>query len=295
MNGAAGRIIASGGNALILNTGGAVTTNSGLIEALSGAGLVLDSVINNGSLGTISAAGADFQLQGGTIRGGTLTTTGTSTILDNGGGTLDGSASMLVNDGTVVIANNQVLGVLGTIDNLGVISMRSGGNSTDLVLQSPTVTLKGGGTIALSDNGSNRIYGASGTYVLDNVDNTILGAGQLGVGDLTLLNEASGRILSTGGNALVINTVGAASNSGLIEAQSGGGIVLNSAIDNGASGIISAVGKFHAARRHDPRRHARDQQWRCDPRQRGRHARRLDQRGGERWHREPGEQPGARP
>ena len=88
----------------------------------------------------------------------------------------------MVNDGTVNLANNQVLDLDGKITNTGLVNLQSGGNATDLVVQSSTVTLDGGGTISLSDNGSNRIYGASGSNVLDNVDNLIVGAGEIGRG-----------------------------------------------------------------------------------------------------------------
>ena len=39
---------------------------------------------------------------------------------------------------------------------------------------------------------------------LTNVDNTISGAGQIGAGQMTLINE--GTIIATGTNALVIDT-----------------------------------------------------------------------------------------
>ena len=48
------------------------------------------------------------------------------------------------------------------------------------------------------------IFGSDTDVTLTNVDNTISGAGQLGDGQMTLVNEGS--IVATGSNALVIDT-----------------------------------------------------------------------------------------
>ena len=70
---------------------------------------------------------------------------------------------------------------------------------------------------------------------LTNVDNTIAGAGRLGQGQLTLVNE--GTINASGSNPLVIDTgtnivVG---NSGTLAATGSGGLIVNSAVDNSGS------------------------------------------------------------
>ena len=45
------------------------------------------------------------------------------------------------------------------------------------------VTLEGGGQIVMSDSEMNFILGTNSTSVLTNLDNTISGAGQIGLGD----------------------------------------------------------------------------------------------------------------
>ena len=83
------------------------------------------------------------------------------------------------------------------------------------------------------------ISGTVADVTLTNVDNTISGAGQLGDGQMTLVNE--GTIIATGTNALVIDTgTNAITNSGTLEATGSGGLVINSDIDN--SGLIWANG-----------------------------------------------------
>ncbi len=242
-NGAGGKIIAQGGNALIVDTTAAA--NAGLMEALgSGGGLILQSVVNNGSTGVITGNGGNVILQGGTIQGGTLTTTNGGVIIENGSGTLDGSVNAVVNKGIVALPNNTSMRLLGTISNAGTIEIQSSGYGTSLVVASSSVTLSGGGSVTMSDNGGNRIVGASGTETLINVNNTITGAGQLGAGGLTVVNQAAGVIDGSGtNNALVINTGSLAlTNAGLIEATGAGGLLIQTAINNGTAGTISDAG-----------------------------------------------------
>ena len=113
------------------------------------------------------------------------------------------------------------------------------GAGTLLQLIQYGVTFEGGGQIILSDSGDNVISGTVTDVTLTNVDNTISGAGQIGAGQMTLINE--GTIIATGTNALVIDTgSNVITNSGMLEATGSGGLVINSDIDN--SGLIWAHG-----------------------------------------------------
>jgi hypothetical protein len=67
--------------------------------------------------------------------------------------------------------------------------------------------------------------------VLTNVDNTIAGAGHLGEGQLTLVND--GTIIASGSNALVIDTdANQVTNAGTLEASGSGGLQIDSALAN---------------------------------------------------------------
>ena len=91
------------------------------------------------------------------------------------------------------------------------------GSGTLLQLIQHGVTLQGGGEVTLSDDAGNVIAGTMSSVTLTNVDNTISGAGQLGNGQMMLINE--GTIVATGNNALVIDTgANAVVNSGTLEA-----------------------------------------------------------------------------
>ena len=101
------------------------------------------------------------------------------------------------------------------------------------------MTLQGGGHLVLTDDANSLIIGGSAVATFVNVDNTISGAGQLGGGLMTLAN--SGTIIADGTHVLEINTGATAiSNSGLLEATGGGGLVIDSALSN--SGSIWANG-----------------------------------------------------
>jgi hypothetical protein len=143
------------------------------------------------------------------------------------------------NAGRMVISDGAILPLSGIIDNTGTIELNSTGGGTLLQLIQYGVTLEGGGQITLSDSDDNVISGTLDSVTLTNVDNTISGAGQIGAGQMTLINE--GTIIATGTNALVIDTgTNEITNSGTLEATGSGGLVINTDIDN--SGLIWAHG-----------------------------------------------------
>ncbi len=234
--------------ALTLQTGGALTFNTGLLEDTGTGGLVLANVIDNAS-GTIEAvgAGAHVDLAGANIEGGTLLAAGGGKIQTvPGSGTLDGlTAGSITIKGTVTVSDQTTLTLAGTIDNTGTIAMNaiSTSGTTDLRVNSQTVTLEGGGRITLSNDTNNRIFGNSIYFQLINVDNTIAGAGQLGVGGLTLINQTNGVINANQRQSLTLNGGGGnpTVNAGLMEDTSTGGLVIVNTVDN-AAGTIQAVG-----------------------------------------------------
>ena len=248
VNQAGGVINASAAsNALVLNTSGHTATNAGLIESTGAGGLTINSTtVDDSSGGGIQAAGGNVRLTSADLVGGTLKTSsgGVFTTTDRGS-LLDGSSSTVHSQGAVTVANNTSLNVSGTIDNTGTISLSSAGNGTDLVMATGGATLSGGGAVTLSDNSQNYIVGTAATDTLTNTDNTISGAGQLGNGQLTLVNQASGVIDATGAaNALVLNTSGhAVTNAGLIEATGAAGLTITSTtVDGSTGGVIEAAG-----------------------------------------------------
>jgi hypothetical protein len=91
----------------------------------------------------------------------------------------------------------------------------------------------------LSDSTENTILGTTADVTLTNVDNTISGAGQIGAGQLALINE--GTINATGAHSLTIDTgANAVTNSGTLEATGSGGLVVQSDVVN--NGVLWANG-----------------------------------------------------
>jgi hypothetical protein len=135
------------------------------------------------------------------------------------------------NTGSMVISDGAMMPFSGIINNTGTIALDSTGDTTELELIQYGITLQGGGQLTLSDSGANVIFGSDASVVFTNVDNIITGAGQLGAGQMTLVNE--GTILADGTNALVIDTgSNAVINSGTLEASGSGGLVIDSALVN---------------------------------------------------------------
>ncbi|HZN84939.1 MAG TPA: hypothetical protein VFC01_35380, partial [Mycobacterium sp.] len=143
------------------------------------------------------------------------------------------------NPDTMVVSDGAMLPLGGIVNNTGTIALDSDGAETKLELIQHGITLQGGGQFTLSDSGGNVILGTDPSVTLTNVDNTISGAGQLGGGQMTLVNH--GTIVATGSNALIIDTgANAVINSGTLEAVGSGGLVIHADVEN--SGLLWANG-----------------------------------------------------
>jgi len=253
-NQAAGVIDADQATALILNTGNRLVRNAGLLKASGTGGLSIQSTAVNNAGGTIQASGlgAHVDLVSAHIEGGLLTVAGGGSIqAADRGSTLDGITSgMLTNQGLIRVNNGQLLNLVGTINNTTTIALAGVGNTgnTDLRIAGQVASLQGGGTLAMSNNANNRIYGTNANFQLVNVDNTIAGAGQIGVGaSMLLVNKTGGTIRANQKAALVVNLDGnVIENAGTMEstgtAAFNGGLVLDNTTINNAGGTIRAVG-----------------------------------------------------
>jgi hypothetical protein len=277
----AGVLDASGGTldfnsgSLVINTGGTVeaygsgivnldtaSTYGGTLEALHG-GLV--TVAGSQVVGAIVEAlgGRTVFLlghpivydstinltNGGSIAGGTLTTTGVGVVkVGAGGGGLDGiDFGSLTTSANVQVADGQMLTAIGAIDNTGTIALDSTGSATVLQITGSggQATLTGNGEIVLSDNANNAINAFShDPATLTNDGNTISGAGTIGdVTDaaLTLDNQAGTIDANSATNALTINTTNVVTNTGMLEATGAGGLNILDTVSN-AGGTIAAQG-----------------------------------------------------
>jgi hypothetical protein len=219
INQAGGVIDASGGASGVVTTTQPIT-NDGVLES-TGAGTLLefDNATINGSGQIFAGAGASVRLGNSTVIGGVLNTAA--------GGRID--IATLEEEAHASFTGG------GSFTNAGTIALDGVGAS--LILDEASA-LTGGGTVQL--NGE--IKGTTRSVVLTNVDNTMAGAGLLGGGALTLINEAAGVIDADNSVALTIDTgTSIITNAGLIEAAGAGGNgVIDSAVRN--TGTLAAAG-----------------------------------------------------
>ncbi|MBS0660590.1 MAG: FecR domain-containing protein [Verrucomicrobia bacterium] len=210
---------------------------------------------NGGQLRLTGAGGGAFDNAGGVIRANTGSevqlTAGASVV----GGTLSSVGSGLIRvldvatlsdltlAGNVIANNNSSTTLSGNIVNSGTLTLAASGSFTDLFLGG--VTLSGGGTVVLQDAARLR-----GSGLFTNLDNTLRGAtpnsGSFGANELTIVNEALGRIdADVSGLSLTLDPdAGNLTNRGQLRALNGGILVLSGAgggdVDN-TGGIISAA------------------------------------------------------
>ncbi len=143
------------------------------------------------------------------------------------------------NPGTMQIGDGSKLPLSGTVNNTGTIELDSTGSETDLQLIERGIVITGAGHVILSDSVGNVISGTSADVTMTNVDNIISGAGQIGAGKLTLINE--GTIDATGANPLTVDTgANVVTNSGTLEATGRGGLNVHSDVVN--TGVLWANG-----------------------------------------------------
>ena len=231
--------------ALTLNGSGGIT-NTGVLEATDGGALTINTtVIGTGGNITASGASSSVNFNNATIQGGTLnssaggvlqTVVGTTAVLD---GSTDGAVALSTGS-TYTANNNSSTNLLGTITDKGVLQLNGGANANGFLnISSGTVTLNGGGVVTMNDasGGGDAVLQGNG-HTLINQD-TIQGTGIIGNGSLIVGNSATIDALSGGKGALTLNGSGGVTNTGVLEATSGGALTISTTVNN-ASGNITA-------------------------------------------------------
>ena len=253
-------------------TKGELSIGEGDILYVEGAGATLDNVDleNSGTVQVDSGdAVVDLVLSDGTVVDGSLSIGGSGEAEIVSGehgsgatfenGTVNDSGALQIDSGATLALVGLTIDAIGsTIDNAGSITFDA---TSKLLVDTSTLQLTGGGVVTLAagsqltEDPSNQFV-TSGTAVsLDNVDNTISGAGRIGNGDdlLTVTNEAGGTIdANVSGATLTIDTVGSNSqpgltNRGVLEAENGGELAVHSWVQNtlnDSGGTVVASGGF---------------------------------------------------
>ncbi|HEY7852099.1 MAG TPA: hypothetical protein VIB82_03935 [Caulobacteraceae bacterium] len=167
------------------------------------------------------------------------------------------------NLGNIVIQNSLSKNLLGTLtgasavfnvngvfNNVGSIEISAENALLPVLGQAQAVfnvqkvlKLTGGGTMLLTSSLNNVIEGTTAASTLYNINNKIIGAGLLGNGHLTLVNEVAGLIDGSSSQVALIIDTGAKmiTNNGLIEDTGlGGTIVKSSLLNNGT--LLASLG-----------------------------------------------------
>jgi predicted secreted protein len=236
------------------NTGTLEATNGGTLDILGGtyantggtiqnnaSTLVIEATATiNGGLVTQSGAGT-IQLGGATINAALdNSSSGTIEVLGFRGVTTFGGTLTNPSGGQLKIDNGANLTITApTINNAGAISMNSSGSATTLTIGAPSVTLTGGGTLTMSNSADNIITGSAPTNKLINQE-TISGSGNIGNNFMALNN--SGTINANQTAPLTLQISNGATNTGTIEATSGGTLIINGGTYTNTGGTIQNNG-----------------------------------------------------
>ena len=195
------------------------------------------------SLGTVPGSGNNA----------VITTSGSTVTLNQSGsiaGLTIGSSDVLS------FNNNTALTVTGNISNSnstgsGGLQFNSANNLTGIEINASAVSLTGGGTITMSANADNYIYGAASGDVLTNVNNIIQGSGHIGNSSMGLDNE--GTIDANQSAApITLQTSSGTTNTGTLEATAGGNLILVNDTFTNTGGTISASGANSVVTLQDP-------------------------------------------
>ncbi len=236
------------GQVLTLSSMTSGATNTGLLEATNGGVLNIDGITVNNASGNITANGGTVQLFGNTtIQGGTLNTLNGGVLGTPNGNVanLDGStvAGAVTINGTYTAGLGSETVVRGTITNNGNIQVNGGSGSNTLVLFNGDTTLSGGTlTLSTAGGGGDAILEESGgSFTLTN-QSTIQGNGIIGNNGLSLNNPGTVDANSSGQTLELVSMTSGTTNTGLLEATSGGVLNIDGITVNNASGNITANG-----------------------------------------------------
>ena len=235
-----GTIQAAGAGALTLS-GGPFTNTSGSILLAAGT-TGTDSAVVTGGVVTLTG-NATLNLSNGTVHGGTLTNSSTGHIVSVAGTSTLGGTVNNVAGGQIAVNNSTVLDLesTGTFTNNGTIALNSTNGNTDLaMIGGGTVTLGGSGTLTMSNNANNRIYGVSSTALAIGANQLVQGAGQIGIAQTAITNN--GTITANQSAGMIISPgAGGFTNTNLVQATSGAILTLGGVTTN-TGGTIQAVG-----------------------------------------------------
>ena len=225
-------------NGATVNLGGSFTTAALGNFSASGSTVNLTGTLNNANTTfTLSPAIGAWNLDGGTISGGTITSTGGSELaLTDSGGTLAGGVTIAAGttlDGTQNIGGGQEYAyVTGGLTLNGTINLGNASGSVygDLYFENGSQTLSGTGTVTLGTSTSNALdaYGrnTAATLTIGSGITVQGGSGTVGgyYGDDSLVNDGTITSVDPVAALYVANHGGDTGNPNTIEQFTSGGV-----------------------------------------------------------------------
>jgi hypothetical protein len=248
-----GMISANGANSFVAVVYPSTTLTGGTVEAVNGGEIQLDSVTQGATLN--AGASSNLTMIGAQVTGGAVDVNATGTLnlwtspssinstLSNYGiiavdaATTVGGA-MTNYSGGVISVNGSSLSLQagGTYTNNGAINL----NSATLELAgSGTVSLSGSGTLNLNGSGSSIIASGYGQTFDNGAGHTIQGSGIIEPSS-ALTNEGS--IIANTQSSLLSVMPASVTNSGLMTATGGAGMIFQTGSITNTGGMISANG-----------------------------------------------------
>ena len=216
-----GTIIADQATRMVVEPGGLGFVNQGTMQATGAGGFYFTNGNFTNTGHTIEVMdGSQLELNGLTMTGGTLQTSGSGVIFNtNGHGyTLDGVAV----NGTVDQANFSTVTIKNDLIHSGTWSLNADVNFSELSFDSGAQTIGGTGTIVMGDNANNRIRGNADTMLTHVAGHTIQGAGQLLFNSAGMINN--GTIIADQATRMVVEPGGLGFvNQGTMQATGAGG------------------------------------------------------------------------
>ena len=231
----AGHIVADQPTTLSIFPNGKGVINTGILQAMNGGTLLLQSGAFTNTGGLIQALDMSaVRVATSLVDGGTLTTSGSGSISVEGGSLFN----TITNNGAAVEANGQSGAITGTLTNNGIWALNATNASTDLHCNQGA-TLSGTGSILMSDSPNNRIL-TDNTVCVHAATHTILGAGQLLANTGGMQN--AGHIIADQPTTLSIFPNGKGFiNTGTLQAASGATLLLQSGTFTNTNGLIQAL------------------------------------------------------
>ena len=216
-------------------------TNTGTLEATGGGTLYFlnSTVINTNATISTDGSSSSVILNGSGIIGGNLTSTNGAVIHGTNNSALGGVT--ITSGSTFSVDPGANFYLTGDLTNMGTVVVGNSGGSTNLVIDAPTVTLSGGGTVILN-NGYSHLEGNGTTPspTLVNTDNTIQGQGI--INSLNFINQATVDANVPGGTNNALNIEAPTTNTGTLKATGEGILYFYGATVNNTNGTISTDG-----------------------------------------------------